>query len=86
MEKVSLNAHFLYPIYNTLIFFKITTEFYYSTSLSGIILFEMSYRPLDTSMERIKILSKLRMKEITFPEDFIDKKNEKQLYLVRYVR
>lgn len=46
----------------------------------------MFYRPLETSMERIKILSKLRMKETNFPEDFIDKKNENQVNLIRYAQ
>ncbi|KAG5896432.1 hypothetical protein JTB14_022511 [Gonioctena quinquepunctata] len=51
----------------------------------GIILFEMCYKPLDTSMERIKILTKLRLKEIVFPEDFIEKQNEKQQLLIRWL-
>ncbi|XP_072314052.1 eIF-2-alpha kinase GCN2 [Eucyclogobius newberryi] len=36
----------------------------------GIILFEMSYRPMTTGAERITVLSQLRMEPITFPEDF----------------
>ncbi|XP_050296030.1 eIF-2-alpha kinase GCN2 isoform X2 [Anthonomus grandis grandis] len=40
----------------------------------GIILFEMSYRPLPTAMERIKVLTKLRMKEVLLPDDFCTKK------------
>lgn len=55
----------------------------FTTFFSGIILFEMCYKPLDTAMERIKILTKLRLKEILFPEDFISKKTEKQQYLIR---
>ncbi|KAJ8980157.1 hypothetical protein NQ317_014652, partial [Molorchus minor] len=51
----------------------------------GIILFEMCYKPLDTSMERIKILTKLRLKETVFPEDFVHKQNEKQLFLIRWL-
>ncbi|CAH1116543.1 unnamed protein product [Phaedon cochleariae] len=51
----------------------------------GIILFEMCYRPLETSMERIKILTKLRCKEVTFPDDFVNKKNEKQQLLIRWL-
>uniref|UniRef100_A0AAY5K5C3 eIF-2-alpha kinase GCN2 n=1 Tax=Esox lucius TaxID=8010 RepID=A0AAY5K5C3_ESOLU len=35
----------------------------------GIILFEMSYRPMTTASERISVLSQLRM-DIHFPEDF----------------
>uniref|UniRef100_A0A7N9B0T2 non-specific serine/threonine protein kinase n=1 Tax=Mastacembelus armatus TaxID=205130 RepID=A0A7N9B0T2_9TELE len=37
----------------------------------GIILFEMSYRPMTTGAERISVLSKLRVEPIIFPEDFI---------------
>lgn len=36
----------------------------------GIILFEMSYRPMTTGAERISVLSKLRAEPIAFPEDF----------------
>lgn len=36
----------------------------------GIILFEMSYRPMTTGAERITVLSQLRVEPITFPEDF----------------
>eukprot|EP00063_Salmo_salar_P091107 XP_014065942.1 PREDICTED: eukaryotic translation initiation factor 2-alpha kinase 4-like isoform X3 [Salmo salar] len=36
----------------------------------GIILFEMSYRPMTTGSERISVLSQLRMEDINFPEDF----------------
>uniref|UniRef100_A0AAY5KKV3 eIF-2-alpha kinase GCN2 n=1 Tax=Esox lucius TaxID=8010 RepID=A0AAY5KKV3_ESOLU len=36
----------------------------------GIILFEMSYRPMTTASERISVLSQLRMEDIHFPEDF----------------
>lgn len=36
----------------------------------GIILFEMSYRPMSTASERIFVLSQLRKESITFPEDF----------------
>ncbi|CAH0551983.1 unnamed protein product [Brassicogethes aeneus] len=49
----------------------------------GVILFEMCFKPLDTSMERIKILTGLRSKEITFPEEFLKKKNEKQETLIK---
>lgn len=37
----------------------------------GIILFEMSYRPMTTGAERISVLSQLRVEPITFPEEFI---------------
>lgn len=36
----------------------------------GIILFEMSYRPMSTASERICVLSQLRKESIDFPEDF----------------
>ncbi|KAI3367813.1 hypothetical protein L3Q82_026651 [Scortum barcoo] len=36
----------------------------------GIILFEMSYRPMTTGAERITVLSQLRGEPIVFPEDF----------------
>ncbi|XP_028251384.1 eIF-2-alpha kinase GCN2 [Parambassis ranga] len=36
----------------------------------GIILFEMSYRPMPTGSERISVLSQLRVEPICFPEDF----------------
>lgn len=45
----------------------------------------MSYKPLDTSMERIKILTKLRLKEIIFPPDFEDDNNQNPIELIRYV-
>nr|XP_022909157.1 eIF-2-alpha kinase GCN2 isoform X1 [Onthophagus taurus] len=37
----------------------------------GIIFFEMSYKPINTGMERIFILTKLRTKEIEFPSDYL---------------
>ncbi|KAM7375697.1 hypothetical protein PAMP_005481 [Pampus punctatissimus] len=36
----------------------------------GIILFEMSYRPMTTGAERISVLSQLRVEPICFPDDF----------------
>eukprot|EP00064_Thunnus_orientalis_P004159 superscaffoldBa00000371_g4170 len=36
----------------------------------GIILFEMSYRPMTTGSERISVLGQLRVEPICFPEDF----------------
>lgn len=38
----------------------------------GIILFEMCYPKMNTAMERIETLMKLRMKEINFPNDLND--------------
>lgn len=50
----------------------------------GVILFEMCYRALNTGMERIKILSGLRSKEIIFPSDFLVE-NEKKQKLIRWL-
>lgn len=36
----------------------------------GIILFEMSFRPMTTGSERISVLSQLRVEPILFPEDY----------------
>ena len=36
----------------------------------GIMFFEMCYKPLDTGMERVKILGNLRLPNIIIPEDF----------------
>lgn len=49
----------------------------------GIILFEMFYNELNTGMERMKILSGLRMKEIVFPADFLDPKYNKPQIVIR---
>ncbi|KAJ8341453.1 hypothetical protein SKAU_G00337440 [Synaphobranchus kaupii] len=38
----------------------------------GIILFEMSYRPMATASERISVLSQLRTEAIEFPQDFAE--------------
>ncbi|KAK4885013.1 hypothetical protein RN001_001284 [Aquatica leii] len=51
----------------------------------GIILFEMCYIPLNTQMERMKILTGLRMKDILFPHDFKMKEYHKQEILIRWL-
>ncbi|XP_075470288.1 eIF-2-alpha kinase GCN2 isoform X3 [Ascaphus truei] len=51
----------------------------------GIILFEMSYRPMDTSSERISVLSKLRQAAIVFPEDFENLDSEKQRKVITWL-
>lgn len=51
----------------------------------GIILFEMCYRALNTGMERIKILSAIRSKDIVFPSDFKKPENEKKEILIRWL-
>lgn len=38
----------------------------------GILFFEMCYKPLDTGMERVKVLMNLRSKEIIIPEELSD--------------
>lgn len=44
----------------------------------GIILFEMSYRPMTTASERISVLSQLRKESIDLPEDFCKYENGTQ--------
>ncbi|XP_053331392.1 eIF-2-alpha kinase GCN2 [Spea bombifrons] len=51
----------------------------------GIILFEMSYRPMDTSSERISVLSKLRQPSIAFPDDFDPLEYEKQRKVITWL-
>ncbi|KAE8587318.1 hypothetical protein XENTR_v10021928 [Xenopus tropicalis] len=51
----------------------------------GIILFEMSYRPMDTSSERISVLSRLRQALIVFPSDFENPENEKQKKVITWL-
>ncbi|XP_050510024.1 eIF-2-alpha kinase GCN2 isoform X1 [Diabrotica virgifera virgifera] len=67
----------------------ITSKVVYSQKVDifslGIILFEMCYKPLDTSMERIKILTKLRNKDIIFPPEFSEKNTGKQELLIRWL-
>lgn len=45
----------------------------------------MCYRPLNPGMERIKILSGLRSKDIVFPQDFKKPENEKKEILIRWL-
>lgn len=45
----------------------------------------MSYKPLDTTMERITVLTNLRKKEIIFPQDFRKPSNDKQLFLISWL-
>ncbi|XP_052437387.1 eIF-2-alpha kinase GCN2 isoform X1 [Carassius gibelio] len=51
----------------------------------GIILFEMSYRPMSTASERIFVLSQLRTESINFPEDFNENENEKQKKVISWL-
>nr|CAI5825581.1 unnamed protein product [Callosobruchus analis] len=45
----------------------------------------MCYKPLTTTMERIKILTKLRLPEIVLPEEFSNKKSERQVFLIKWL-
>lgn len=49
----------------------------------GIILFEMCYKPLDTGMERVKVLLNLRSREIVLPPEFTDVDMPHQVHLLR---
>ncbi|XP_066464517.1 eIF-2-alpha kinase GCN2 isoform X2 [Eleutherodactylus coqui] len=51
----------------------------------GIILFEMSYIPMDTSSERISVLSMLRQPSIVFPNDFEKPETEKQRKVITWL-
>ncbi|GLV39622.1 Gcn2 [Carabus blaptoides fortunei] len=48
----------------------------------GIILFEMCYSGLTTGMERINVLSNIRLKEILYPSEFLDQKYSKQRIVI----
>uniref|UniRef100_A0A672K135 non-specific serine/threonine protein kinase n=1 Tax=Sinocyclocheilus grahami TaxID=75366 RepID=A0A672K135_SINGR len=51
----------------------------------GIILFEMSYRPMSTASERIFVLSQLRKESINFPEDFNENESEMQTKVISWL-
>ncbi|KAM4542402.1 eIF-2-alpha kinase GCN2 [Odontesthes bonariensis] len=51
----------------------------------GIILFEMSYRPMTTGAERISVLSQLRVEPISFPEDFAPDVQERQMSVLEWL-
>ncbi|XP_043271459.1 eIF-2-alpha kinase GCN2 [Venturia canescens] len=51
----------------------------------GIILFEMCYKPLNTGMERVKILLNLRCKEIILPDDMTETEMPHQVHLLRWL-
>ncbi|CAK6957149.1 eIF-2-alpha kinase GCN2 [Scomber scombrus] len=51
----------------------------------GIILFEMSYRPMTTGSERITTLSQLRVEPICFPEDFTSNEQGKQRKVIEWL-
>ena len=45
----------------------------------GIIFFEMCYKPLQTNMERVKVLGHLRTPDIGLPDDLDQVEMEKQV-------
>ncbi|XP_066016693.1 eIF-2-alpha kinase GCN2-like [Pocillopora verrucosa] len=49
----------------------------------GIIFFEMCYKPLTTSLERVKVLGYLRTEGIIFPTDFDHKSLAKQTIILK---
>lgn len=49
----------------------------------GIIFFEMTYKPLTTGMERVKILLNLRSKEIVLPTDIVETDKSRQIKIIR---
>ncbi|XP_056248606.1 eIF-2-alpha kinase GCN2 isoform X1 [Seriola aureovittata] len=51
----------------------------------GIILFEMSYRPMTTGAERISVLSQLRVESIIFPEDFTEYEQGTQRKVIQWL-
>ncbi|XP_050446671.1 eIF-2-alpha kinase GCN2 [Cataglyphis hispanica] len=51
----------------------------------GIIFFEMTYKPLTTGMERVKVLLNLRSKEIIFPSDIVETDMPHQVHIIRWL-
>ncbi|KAL4238496.1 Eukaryotic translation initiation factor 2 alpha kinase 4 [Mactra antiquata] len=51
----------------------------------GVIFFEMCYKPLQTGMERVKILGELRSREIILPEDFDQIEMPNQSVILRWL-
>ncbi|XP_057303588.1 eIF-2-alpha kinase GCN2-like isoform X1 [Hydractinia symbiolongicarpus] len=51
----------------------------------GVILFEMCYRPLNTGMERVKLLGSVRSESVVFPEDFNKKKYKREHYVISWL-
>ncbi|XP_062863394.1 eIF-2-alpha kinase GCN2 [Trichomycterus rosablanca] len=51
----------------------------------GIILFEMSYRPMTTASERISVLSQIRKESIIFPDDFGEHDTETQRKVIHWL-
>uniref|UniRef100_A0A1B6C0L6 non-specific serine/threonine protein kinase n=1 Tax=Clastoptera arizonana TaxID=38151 RepID=A0A1B6C0L6_9HEMI len=51
----------------------------------GVIFFEMCYRPLNTGMERMKVLSDLRQEECILPSDIEDNGKLSKIYLIKWL-
>ncbi|XP_056867769.1 eIF-2-alpha kinase GCN2 isoform X1 [Takifugu flavidus] len=51
----------------------------------GIILFEMSYRPMTTGAERISVLGQLRGEPIVFPQDFCTNEISTQMKVIEWL-
>ncbi|KAI4482571.1 hypothetical protein M0804_008424 [Polistes exclamans] len=51
----------------------------------GIILFEMCYKPLNTGMERVKVLLNLRSKDIILPSDISESDMPHQVHIFRWL-
>ncbi|XP_012229735.1 eIF-2-alpha kinase GCN2 [Linepithema humile] len=51
----------------------------------GIIFFEMTYKPLTTGMERVKILLNLRSKDIIFPSDVVETDMPHQVHILHWL-
>ncbi len=51
----------------------------------GLIFFEMCHPPPATAMERHKILSQVRQKDVTFPESFEEERRKKQVCTLVFV-
>ncbi|XP_069116071.1 eIF-2-alpha kinase GCN2-like [Argopecten irradians] len=51
----------------------------------GIIFFEMCYKPLPTGMERVKILSNLRLPEVKLPDDYDQSNFENQTNIIKWL-
>lgn len=56
---------------------------YLECNVIGIILFEMCYGGLNSGMERIIVLLKIRRKEIEYPQEFLDEKYLKQRTIIK---
>lgn len=50
---------------------------------TGIILFEMCYKPFQTGMERLKVLTELRKSDVIFPPDYESTSVNKNADMIR---